>query len=375
MKKLVVILLLGMCISFCGCSKEETKCEHQYQSAVTAEASCSNVGTTTFTCTLCNDTYTEEIPALEHTYTKEDTKEPTCVEKGVTTYTCSVCGNKKNEDIATVEHTFGEIVVTKEATCAEEGEKGAFCTVCGATEVTDKIPVVEHTYKSKVSKEATCTTGGEKTLTCSVCGSVKKEGINKLGHDYKQKKVVTKATCTKNGEKIMECTRCGDNYTETISAYGHDWAEATCQAPKTCYNCGATTGNKADHYLEDGVCQIEDCSYHIGLECTATILPSTSMSLVGRHIFHVEEAWANFMPTVYDTIVLSVWMHGAFTYTQDNGICTDYYVVVLYDEQGNIIDSARIKAQGVEGEEQYCEVYLGGTISPGSYTIEFRDAI
>lgn len=254
MKKLFTILLLGVCISFCGCSKEETKCEHQYQSAVTTEASCGTVGIKTFTCTLCNDTYTEEIPVLEHTYTKEVTKEPTCAEKGVATYICAICNHTKKEDVETVAHIMGEAIVSKTPTCKEEGEQSASCTVCGATEVAGKIPVVEHTYKSKVSKEAACTTGGEETLTCSVCGNIKTESINKLGHDYKQKKVITKATCTKNGEKIMECTRCGDDYTETILAYGHDWIKASCTRAKHCANCAITEGKALGHQESNGKC-------------------------------------------------------------------------------------------------------------------------
>lgn len=72
------------------------------------------------------------------------TKEATCSEKGVKTYTCSECNEKKTEDIPVKAHTYNDGVVTKEATCAVPGVKTYTCTACGATK-TEEI-FVAHTW-------------------------------------------------------------------------------------------------------------------------------------------------------------------------------------------------------------------------------------
>lgn len=62
------------------------------------------------------------------------TKEATCTEDGVKTYTCTVCGETKTEAIPATGHSFGEWKVTKAATCTEKGEETRECA-CGAKEV------------------------------------------------------------------------------------------------------------------------------------------------------------------------------------------------------------------------------------------------
>ena len=44
-----------------------TQCEHNYTSKVTADATCTKDGVKTFTCTVCNDSYTEAIATTGHT--------------------------------------------------------------------------------------------------------------------------------------------------------------------------------------------------------------------------------------------------------------------------------------------------------------------
>lgn len=89
------------------------KCEHQWnEGEVTTPATCGADGVKTFTCTLCEATKTEVIPATgEHNYVGEVTTQPTCCEEGVKTFTCTLgCGATKTESVpATNNHTWSTV--------------------------------------------------------------------------------------------------------------------------------------------------------------------------------------------------------------------------------------------------------------------------
>ncbi|MFQ9390173.1 MAG: hypothetical protein ACLR1V_16500 [Coprococcus sp.] len=54
------------------------------------------------------------------------TKEPTCTEKGVKTYTCTVCGETKTEEIPAAGHSCGEWEIVKKGRLWQtDGEKVA----------------------------------------------------------------------------------------------------------------------------------------------------------------------------------------------------------------------------------------------------------
>ncbi len=65
----------------------------------------------------------------EHSYTSTTTKEATCSEVGETTYTCS-CGDTYKEDIAKVNHTESDWIVVTEVTATTDGLQHKICTVC-----------------------------------------------------------------------------------------------------------------------------------------------------------------------------------------------------------------------------------------------------
>ena len=68
------------------------ECEHNYESVVTAP-DCVNGGYTTYTCSLCNDSYVaDRVDALGHTSATDAAKAPTCTETGLSEGShCSVC--------------------------------------------------------------------------------------------------------------------------------------------------------------------------------------------------------------------------------------------------------------------------------------------
>ena len=98
-------------------------CTHVWgEGVVTTAATCTTAGVTTYTCTLCGETYTAALPeALGHSWDAGTiTTAATCTEAGVMTYTCTVCSETKTEAIAATGHTY----------------VGGVCTVCGAAEPT-----------------------------------------------------------------------------------------------------------------------------------------------------------------------------------------------------------------------------------------------
>ena len=63
---------------------------HSYEVDYTDAPTCTENGTATYTCSVCGDSYSEEIEANGHSYT-ETVTESTCTEKGFTTHSCSNC--------------------------------------------------------------------------------------------------------------------------------------------------------------------------------------------------------------------------------------------------------------------------------------------
>ena len=126
---------------------------------------------------------TIDKPVCEHVWDEgKVTKEATCTEDGVKTYTCTVagCGETKTETIAATGHSFGEWKVTKAATCTEKGEEAREC-VCGEKE-TREIAATGHSFGEwKVTKAATCTEKGEEARECA-CGEKETREISVVEH-------------------------------------------------------------------------------------------------------------------------------------------------------------------------------------------------
>lgn len=174
MKKylLVAVMVIAVCLTLAAC-----KCEHQYVEVITLEATCTEPGLKTFTCSQCDDSYTEEIPVSEH--------------------------------------TFGKRYVSKAATCTSDGVYSVKCTQCEYTEETEVIPKTAHSYKNVTTKEATCNSEGQITPTCDCGATATPYAIAKLEHRYTSQ-IVKEATYKQKGNKEYTCSLCGDQYTESI---------------------------------------------------------------------------------------------------------------------------------------------------------------
>ena len=269
--------------------------EHVWgEGAITTKPTCTTPGVKTYTCSVCQKTKTEEIPATGHQHTEvRNVKEATCKEEGYTgdTY-CTDCGEKlsSGEPTAKKAHDWDEGKVTTEATCKNTGVKTYTCNNCSETK-TEVIPMTDHIWDNgKVTTKPSCIKPGVKTYTCSACQKEKTEKIPATGHlhteirnkkeatckedgytgdvyckDCGEKlsdgktivkttehtwdagKVTKVATCTKKGLKLYTCTVCDKVRTEEIPATGHQHTEVRNVKEATCTKAGYT----GDTYCKD----------------------------------------------------------------------------------------------------------------------------
>ena len=118
--------------------------ENEKAATCTAEGSYDNV----IYCSICNAELSRNTIAVEkvaHDY-KTVVTEPTCTDKGYTTYTCSVCGDSYVADeVAALGHTPGETVVENNVPSdynnAGSYENVVYCTVCNVELSRNKVTV------------------------------------------------------------------------------------------------------------------------------------------------------------------------------------------------------------------------------------------
>lgn len=209
---------------------------HKYNDVVT-EASCDKGGYTLHTCANCGDTYKDDFTApTGHKYTKTTVKQPSCDTDGVSVYTCDTCGDSYSEIIKAKGHIYAS-EVTKKANCTDDGVITYTCAICG-DKYTEVIKAKGHNYSAEVTKKANCTDDEVITYTCANCGDKYTEVIKAKGHNYSAE-VTKKATCDTDGVKTFTCADCGDVYTEKLEALGHTYGISEVVKP-TCDNDGYT---------------------------------------------------------------------------------------------------------------------------------------
>ncbi len=197
--------------------------EHVYEvSTIWSEPTCTREGDGSLRCVECDWLTEGIIPALGHSWDEGVvTTAPTEVEDGVMTYTCTRCEDTYTEVLpATVSHEWDSGVVTKEPTCAEEGIKTYTCNECGM-EKTKTIPMVEHEWTLSQEVEPTCTEAGAKTFACTVCWDERTEIIPATGHAWNTETKV--------------CENCGTIYQITTITVGNITAEAGDEITVTVY--------------------------------------------------------------------------------------------------------------------------------------------
>ena len=192
------------------------------QGVVTKEATCSEEGELTFTCTKCDTTKTEIIAKLAHIYEEEGaiTKNPTCIDAGVIEYQCKSCNVTKTETIEpTGVHTLSEEKIIKEATCGNSGIKEVFCIYCDYSEEVTIEPTGDHDYLDGViTVSPTCSATGLMEYECDICGNIKEEviEIDEDAHSFEDWYEVEEPTFEEEGIEQRDCIYCDHFETDPI---------------------------------------------------------------------------------------------------------------------------------------------------------------
>ena len=206
--------------SVCGTSYKDNTTKatgHSYgNSVVTKQPTCTSEGTKTKTCTKCNATVTEKLPAKGHTAVTDKGCPATCTTAGKTDGShCSVCNTviKVQTVINATGHKSSGWITDKAASIGVKGSKHKECTVCKKVLETAEIPALSRISISKASVTLS-------TSTYAYDGKAKKPGVTvklngktlKNGTDY----TVSYSNNTKVGTAKVTITGKG-NYTGSVS--------------------------------------------------------------------------------------------------------------------------------------------------------------
>ena len=213
-----------------GCGQVETAAIVKLAHAPGTAATC----TTAQFCTVCGEKLAD---ALGHDYQGAITTEATCAVVGVKTFTCTRCRDSYTESIDKTDHTWSDWTEI-ESTCTGKTLK-RICTVCQTDELKTEN-AGGHRESAMPDVAATCTTdgstGGKK---CSDCNAIIEQPtiIPATGHSFSDE-------WTKDEEnhwhKCANCDAYKDKAAHNYSVPVTDWADPSLKTSKTCAVCSKT---------------------------------------------------------------------------------------------------------------------------------------
>jgi hypothetical protein len=183
----------------------QTEHTHSYTSQVTKEATCTNEGVKTFTCT-CGDVYTEKIDATDHNWeiTGYD-------EDGKHNVRCKNDPTHVNE----VDCDYSDVDVV-DPTCTEAGYTRHSCA-CGQYYDDTPIDATDHDWEIVSSNN-----NGTHNVKCRN----DEKHTDVVNCDYEADEVVD-PTCEEDGYTVYKCD-CGHSYNADYEdATDHDWDDWT----------------------------------------------------------------------------------------------------------------------------------------------------
>ena len=276
------------------CDAKDDVSPHTWDSGtITTAPTCTKAGKKTHSCTKCDATKIEPIPATGHSWKSDWTSDATHHWYECDNKNCDVTDNAGKKGYA--EHSGGK------ATCTQN----AVCEFCKA-EYGEKLPhdFTAETVDAKYLKSAAnCTEKAVYYKSCAVCG-LSSEGTadeatffsgNALDHDW--------GAWTQNSDEETHTRICkrDTSHTETENCHG---GTATCTAKAVCTVCGGEYGEMAAHsftaekaeaqYLKSAATCTEKAIYYkscavCGLSSEGTADEATFFS--GNALDHDWGAW------------------------------------------------------------------------------------
>ncbi len=223
-----------------NCCRWVDRCSirHTYAATVT-NPTCTDQGYTTYTCSICGDSYKDNYSnAAGHSYTYKKTERPTVKAEGTLTGTCSGCGETITitlPKLNTTDYTF-EVMIAPSCTAKGIGRYTWNTTTYGTYYFDVTIKNTDHSYSYAATKAPTVSDTGTLIGTCSNCSGTTTVTLPKLNTTDYSYKVVTTATCTANGtgRYTWKTTTYGSYYFDiTIAKTGHSYSYKVTKAPTT----------------------------------------------------------------------------------------------------------------------------------------------
>ena len=250
------------------CDKKDDVGPHTWDNGtITTAPTCTKAGKKTYSCTKCDATKIEPIPATGHSWKSDWTSDATHHWHECANENCDVTDNAGKNGYA--EHSGGK------ATCTQN----AVCEFCKA-EYGEKLPhdFTAETVDAKYLKSAaTCTEKAVYYKSCAVCG-LSSEGTadeatffsgNALDHNWGA------WTSNEDGTHTRTCKR-DASHTETNNCTG---GTATCTAKAVCEVCKSEYGEKLPH---DFTAETVDAKYlKSAATCTGKAIYYKSCAVCG----------------------------------------------------------------------------------------------
>lgn len=238
----------------CACGAVSDKDEHTWNAGeITTPATYEAAGVQTYTCTVCGQTKTEEIPQLTHTYADTWSKNEThhwhaCTDAGYTTlkkdeakhtwnagevsdcvktYTCTVCNQTKTEDA----HNYVDGVCT---ICGTIGENVKF--YLGVTSGNTVDAIVTDDYKAMFRLPAVDST----VSTASVTMTAKMQNVASLGVNGLRQHEVTLNT----GDTLGNHDVVLSGWLDSCYAFSGATINVTIDGKACSYNLASISDNK-----------------------------------------------------------------------------------------------------------------------------------
>ena len=136
---------------------------HDYAAVVT-DPDCENGGYTTYTCSVCGDSYVaDETAATGHNYVPLSALPPTCEEDGFERFYCTHCEDSYITVLEATGHAYDAVVTDPD--CENSGYTTHTCSACGDSYVDTETAALGHTYDGNFDAD------------CNVCGAIREVSV------------------------------------------------------------------------------------------------------------------------------------------------------------------------------------------------------